>query len=425
LPCGVMAAVLEIDSGEEDECQVQDAFALELAKQLRPEDETGLPKTDEERMPREMDPYPPLPDPALANLSEERAKAAAQLRKKTEEEAAAALGANDVQKAVDAYSLAMKTSGATAMMLANRAALLLKLKRPCSCIRDCTAAIKISGTMVKAFRVRAIAHRKLGHWRKSLSDVAQAQELKFDEATGEMHKFLTAQVSRLDGGKEKPAEKVKEKRKRDRSRDRGRGRDKKSSAPNIEIDDTIEMSISAVALAPPPNLANDLTKGQAVVVEGLTQAPHLNGKCGVVERMDPRPAAKGRWEVEIRLNGGRVEVKSLKRDNIAVLNKADREACKVWAQAEKRHKMERKQREECEEENKYRKCVEAKMAKFPSLSPEVLELLRKIRYSEQLTVLDKVDEKVVNVNEFLKTQVALITGQDDSDEEVVTKKSRG
>lgn len=415
---------MEIDSDVE-ECLVQDAFTVELAKQLRPEDETGLPKNDQERLPREMDPYPPLPDPAPTNLSEERAKAAAQLRQTTEKEAAAALAANDVQRAVDAYTLAMKTSGATAMMLANRAALLLKMKRPCSAIRDCTAAIKISGNMVKAFRVRGIAHQKLGNWRKSLSDVSEAQALKFDDATAEMHKFLTAQVSKLDGGNDKGNEKGKEKRKRDR------GRDAKSSAePQIIIhstDDAVtNMSMSAaVVLAPPPNLANDLTKGQAVVVEGLLKAPHLNGKRGVVERSDPRPAAKGRWEVEIRLDGGRIELKSLKRDNISVLNKADREACKVWAQAEKRHKQERKQREECEEENKYRKCVEAKMVKFSSLSPEVLTLLRKIKYSEQLAVLDKVDEKVVNVNEFLKTQVALITDQSDSgDDEPASKRSR-
>merc|ERR1719356_2337485 len=96
---------------------------------------------------------------------------------------------------------------------------------------------------------------------------------------------------------------------------------------------------------PEVNLANDLSKGQAVVIAGLQKAPHLNGKRGVVERSDPRPASKGRWEVEIRLEGGKLEIKSLKRENIMTLNKADRAACKSWASEEKQHRQERRQKE--------------------------------------------------------------------------------
>lgn len=406
---------IEIDSDVEEVCEIQDAFAIELAKQLKPEP-ADLP--DEDCLPRESDPYPPLPDPTEASTGD-RAKAAAAQRQQTEKEAAAALAANDVQRAVDAYTLAMRTTGATAMMLANRAALLLKLKRPCAAIRDCTAALKINGSMVKAFRVRGIAHRKLGHWRRAHSDVSEAQALKFDAATAEMQKFLTAQCVKLDIVK-----------------DKGRTGSRAKPVPKIEVFSTDpfvadltegraeELLRQQVAVERPQvNLANDLSKGQAVVLSGLQKAPHLNGKRAVVERTDPRPASKGRWEVEVRLDGGRLEVKSLKRDNIQTLNKADRAACKAWAQAEKRHKEERQQREDQEEHNKFQKCVDAKISKYP-LSQDALSLLKGLRPQDALSVLDKVDDKVTNVNEFVKTQVGLLTGQSDSDDEPASKRHK-
>merc|ERR1719373_1217946 len=112
------------------------------------------------------------------------------------------------------------------------------------------------------------------------------------------------------------------------------------------------MSLSGI------EMLRDLDKGQAVVLCGLQRTPQLNGKRGVVERGDPRPASKGRWEIEVRLEGGRLEVKSLKRENIMTLNKADRAACKAWAAAEKQHKELRRHLEEREERSKYQKCVE-------------------------------------------------------------------
>merc|ERR1719188_1021455 len=103
------------------------------------------------------------------------------------------------------------------------------------------------------------------------------------------------------------------------------------------------------------DMLRDLDKGQAVVLCGLQKTPQLNGKRGVVERGDPRPASKGRWEVEVRLDAGRLEIKSLKRENIMTLNKAE------WAAEEKQHKEQRRQREEQEEQSKYQRCVDAKI----------------------------------------------------------------
>lgn len=393
--------VLEIDSDIEE--VPKDAFTIELERQLRQEDEAGIEDNDAERLRREMDKYPPLPDPA-DSASGERAKAAAQLRQQAEKEAAAALAGSDLQKAIDVYTLAMRTGGATAMMLANRAALLLKQRRPCAAIRDCTAALKINASMAKAYRIRAIAHRKLGHWRKAHSDVTEAQALKYDAGTAEMQRFLSSQLAKLDGGK----------RKSDSTATQTKETGAVETRPSVP---------SGAQAAVPAAALPDLDKGQAVVISGLQKAPDLNGKRGVVQRADPRPASKGRWEVEVRLPGGLFEIKSLKRENISTLNRADRAACKAWAVEEKRHKEERRVREEREEMNKYKKCVEAKMAKMP-ISESMQNVLRKLKPQDALNVLDKVDSKVSNVNEFLNTQVNLLTEQSDSDDEPEVKRAR-
>merc|ERR1712110_1213712 len=56
----------------------------------------------------------------------------------------------------------------------------------------------------------------------------------------------------------------------------------------------------------PPN--KEFDQGQAVIACSLKGAAHLNGKRGVVQRRDPHPARKGRWEVELRVSDGKVEV---------------------------------------------------------------------------------------------------------------------
>mmetsp|Transcript_102693 Transcript_102693/g.314123 ORF Transcript_102693/g.314123 Transcript_102693/m.314123 type:complete len:416 (-) Transcript_102693:95-1342(-) len=410
--------VLEIDS--DVEVVIPDAFSIELAKQLQAEDCRALQANEADRLPRESEPYPPLPDPADSQASAERAKTAAQLRHQTESEAAAALAANDVQKAVDVYTLAMRTGGATAMMLANRAALLLKQRRPCAAIRDCTAALKINASMVKAYRVRAIAHHKLGHFRKAYSDVSEAQTLKYDDATSEMQKALAAQCDKLDGvvGKHRvisPEAPKAPKEDRDHRRAAAPPR-----AESVEVNSEAHFEQEAQ----PPEHLKDLDKGQAVVLSGLQKAPHLNGRRGVIERADPRPANKGRWEVEVRMDGGKLEIKSIKRENIKTLNKADRAACKAWAAAEKQHKEQRRSLEEQEELKRYRNCVDAKMSKLP-INETMRAVLRKIRPQDALSVLDKVDgSRISDVNEFLNTQVKLLTEQSDSDDEPAVKRSR-
>merc|ERR1719343_531547 len=104
--------------------------------------------------------------------------------------------------------------------------------------------------------------------------------------------------------------------------------------------------------------SKEFDQGQAVIACGLKGAAHLNGKRGVVQRRDPHPTRKGRWEVELRLDFGKVEVVALKADNIMTLNKQDKLVCRAWMKEEKRHKELNKKREE--EHQRFQEAIAAK-----------------------------------------------------------------
>merc|ERR1719253_2203645 len=84
----------------------------------------------------------------------------------------------------------------------------------------------------------------------------------------------------------------------------------------------------------------DLRPGQAVRVGGLLKAPQLNGKRGIVQRLNPND--HDRWEVELRLDRGLVDIKSIRAENIVTVKKSD---SKAWQAEEAVFAEERKRRE--------------------------------------------------------------------------------
>merc|ERR1712151_778297 len=124
-----------------------------------------------------------------------------------------------------------------------------------------------------------------------------------------------------------------------------------------------------------------------------------NGMRAVVERQDPRPSAKGRWEVEIHFDGGKAEIKSLKRENIATLNKLDKDGCREWSVKEKKFKEDRAKLDQQREDWQYSKCLEAKMSKM-QVGPAAIVELRKLKPSDALDLIDNMpvgqDTSMVN-----------------------------
>jgi tetratricopeptide (TPR) repeat protein len=94
------------------------------------------------------------------------------------EKAGEAKANGDYESAVAKYTDSMRTGQVSAMVLANRAECLLKLRRPCAAVHDCNAALEINPDSAKAYRCRGKANRFLGKWTESTHDLSAAQVLR-------------------------------------------------------------------------------------------------------------------------------------------------------------------------------------------------------------------------------------------------------
>merc|ERR1719253_437106 len=98
----------------------------------------------------------------------------------------------------------------------------------------------------------------------------------------------------------------------------------------------------------------DLRPGQAVRIGGLLKAPQLNGKRGIVQRLNPND--HDRWEVELRLERGQVDIKSIRAENIVTVKKSDSQAWQaeeaVFAEARKGRQRDEKRWKEEEDKRK-------------------------------------------------------------------------
>eukprot|EP00928_Gymnodinium_smaydae_P053255 TRINITY_DN37291_c0_g1_i1.p1 TRINITY_DN37291_c0_g1~~TRINITY_DN37291_c0_g1_i1.p1 ORF type:complete len:763 (-),score=196.55 TRINITY_DN37291_c0_g1_i1:106-2211(-) len=356
------AGVMELESDEEDRKAAPQEMELplgDLDDELEPEVHRGG-DPDPELLPKDRPPYPTLPPQTRSEPSDARRR----VLEKVKKQAAAALEEGNLSKAVERYTHALKTGDATATMLATRAALLLQLRRPCAAIRDCCAAMQLNRNCAKAWSVRGLAHRRLGHYRKAHRDLSHGQKLDFSEEYVAAHEFVARRIGiRQDA---KTGEWL-----------HWEGKDganpKKAVAALFGEDAPTRKANVPVR--------SDLRVGQAVRIDGLQKAPQLNGKRGVILRLDP--SGNGRWEVELRLDAGRVETKSLQGKNIFTVKASD---AGPWRREEQKHAEERKKREGEEqkwrdEQAKKRKLEEEKREKsklqadgFPDMDPaELLE----------------------------------------------------
>lgn len=429
-PSAPAVAVLELDSDDEEQAPykemelraglLDEEFAEEEEKAVegerRPE-----PQPDPERLPRDEGPYPSLPPFGNVEPSDARRKVLA----KVKQQAGEALVAGDVPKALERYTEAIRTGGATALMLATRAALLLKQRRPCAAIRDCCAALQLNPDCGKAHHVRGVAHRKLGHWKKAHRDLSQGQRLDFSEESVNVHMFVASKVGVMQDQKT------------------GRWYQAEGAKKAVELLFTAEGQRKKSMV--------DLRAGQAVRISGLQSAAgkQLNGKRGIVQR--PNPTDPSRWEVELRVDRGKLETKSIKGENIAVVRAADAAA---WKEEEAVHAEERKRREREEkrwqdEEDRRKRMEKQRKASewslradgFPDMEPserleaemstmpldeEAMGLLRRLRAEEALDVLQQVSlGGIGSLCDFIRMKVRQKLGETtDADEEAARRKAK-
>jgi suppressor of tumorigenicity protein 13 len=108
-----------------------------------------------------------------------------------------ALEDGDTAKAVALFTEAMMLGGVTAMMVAKRADMLLKMKRYKAAAADATLALSLNPDSAKAFRARGKALRFIGRYEESAADLAQAQSIDYDDGVADLHSYVKKRVAKL------------------------------------------------------------------------------------------------------------------------------------------------------------------------------------------------------------------------------------
>ena len=125
---------------------------------------------NDELMSMDIQPFPPIP----VGSNDYNGAAVAK------DDALTARQRGNYQKAIDCWTKAMTLGPVTASTLANRADCLLKIKKPCAAINDCTEALRINPDSAKALRCRGMAYRYIGRWSDAQLDLVAAQTIDFD-----------------------------------------------------------------------------------------------------------------------------------------------------------------------------------------------------------------------------------------------------
>merc|ERR1712137_162057 len=149
---------------------------------------------DEERLPRDVKPFPP----SLPCLDSEPTAEQMDACDAAKEAASHAFGIGEFALALEKYTEAVMSGAASALVHAKRAELLLMDRRPCAAIADCTAAIRINPHCGKAFRVRGVAHRRMGEWAEAHRDLTQAQSLDFCDRVVAAQKIVAEKLQQLE-----------------------------------------------------------------------------------------------------------------------------------------------------------------------------------------------------------------------------------
>lgn len=164
------------------------------AKIIEPVAVADSDEEDEERLPRDMEPFPP----SLSCQDREPTAEQIDACDAAKEVASHAFGTGEFTLALEKYTEAVMSGAASALVHAKRAELLLMDRRPCAAIADCTAAIRINPHCGKAFRVRGIAHRRMGEWAEAHRDLTQAQSLDFCDSVVAAQKIVAEKLQQLE-----------------------------------------------------------------------------------------------------------------------------------------------------------------------------------------------------------------------------------
>lgn len=105
--------------------------------------------------------------------------------------------------ALEKYTLAVQASPPSALLLANRADCLFRLKKFTAAVKDCDAALENNPDSAKALRIRGKSQKELGDYEKARADLSASQAIDYDDSTVEALKFVTDKMKEVEGEKVK------------------------------------------------------------------------------------------------------------------------------------------------------------------------------------------------------------------------------
>jgi len=143
---------------------------------------------------------PPLEAPDLsAEITDDMIDSANSLKG----EAMQAQREGKLQESVDLLTKAIKANPRSGILYASRGQVLLDMKKPNAAIRDCDVAISKSPDSAKPYKVRAKAHRALGHYEQALKDIHTGQKLDWDETSNKVEHEIKEFVDKINANKKK------------------------------------------------------------------------------------------------------------------------------------------------------------------------------------------------------------------------------
>jgi suppressor of tumorigenicity protein 13 len=114
-------------------------------------------------------------------------------------EAADLKSSGDYQGALEKYNLAITSAPPSAMLLANRGDILVRLGQDEAAVRDCDAALEKNPDSAKALRTRGKAYKSLEEYAKARKDLSASQMIDYDDGAAEALKFVTKKMQEIEG----------------------------------------------------------------------------------------------------------------------------------------------------------------------------------------------------------------------------------
>merc|ERR1712188_314812 len=158
---------------------------------------------DAPELEEESEPFPAVA-PEDQNPSDDDRGKAGELKMKAND----AKSSGDLAKAIELLTEAIQLA-TSPLTYGKRAELLLKSKRPCAAINDCTAALKSNPDSCKNLKIRGQAYYKIGKYELAATDLRKAMAIDFDPNLGEIMKKVNENMEKINQKKVKKKKKKK------------------------------------------------------------------------------------------------------------------------------------------------------------------------------------------------------------------------